>query len=175
MKTCSKCGVPKEHSEFYIHATGTLHAICKNCTLKQHRRRREKMTPQQRRADYLRRCEWAKKHPEETRAAKRRWQRANPENQRIRSRRAGRRKNGFTDEIIKMFLVAQRRLCPGCDAAVDEKSAADHCHRTNTARGILCVGCNTLLGRIEKSPDRVSRLVRYASKHLNAQAEALET
>ena len=54
-------------------------------------------------------------------------------------------------------------LCgdPGGDTRYT-KLVMDHCHVTGKLRDPLCTPCNTLLGRIEKDPDRVAKMVEYS-------------
>jgi hypothetical protein len=65
-----------------------------------------------------------------------------------------RKKNGFTGETFNETLEYQNHLCAICGSDKPSKSGkkdwhADHDHLTGKARGILCAGCNTLLGRLE--------------------------
>jgi len=65
-----------------------------------------------------------------------------------------RKKNGFTGETFNETLEYQNYLCAICGSDKPSKSGkkdwhADHDHLTGKARGILCAGCNTLLGRLE--------------------------
>lgn len=60
-----------------------------------------------------------------------------------------RKKNGFTIELFNKLLVEQEYCCAICSKDIHESSHADHNHNTGASRGILCPGCNTLLGRIE--------------------------
>lgn len=39
----------------------------------------------------------------------------------------------------------------------------DHDHDTGRVRGILCIGCNTAVGFIEKDPRRTFRAINYLS------------
>jgi len=65
-----------------------------------------------------------------------------------------RKKNGFTGETFSETLKYQNYLCAICGSDKPSKSGkndwhGDHDHLTGQARGILCSGCNTLLGRLE--------------------------
>jgi hypothetical protein len=65
-----------------------------------------------------------------------------------------RNKNGFTENLFKEILEYQNYSCAICGVDKPSKSGkkdwhADHDHDTGKARGILCAGCNTLLGRLE--------------------------
>ncbi len=41
----------------------------------------------------------------------------------------------------------------------------DHDHKTGKFRGMLCVACNTLLGKLENNENIYLGLLRYAAKH----------
>lgn len=41
----------------------------------------------------------------------------------------------------------------------------DHCHTSGEARGLLCAHCNTALGMMADSPDRIMCLLNYAKRH----------
>lgn len=65
-----------------------------------------------------------------------------------------RQKNGFYDNLFEEMLKSQNYLCAICGVDKPSKSGkkdwhGDHDHNTGIARGILCAGCNTLLGRLE--------------------------
>lgn len=60
-----------------------------------------------------------------------------------------RKRNGFTPDLFYDLLKQQDYSCAICEKEISESSHADHDHNTGNARGILCPGCNTLLGRIE--------------------------
>ena len=65
-----------------------------------------------------------------------------------------RNKNGFVGNMFEEMLKSQNYLCAICGVDKPSKSGkrdwhGDHDHDTGKARGILCAGCNTLLGRLE--------------------------
>jgi hypothetical protein len=41
---------------------------------------------------------------------------------------------------------------------------ADHCHKTNTARGILCHYCNSALGLLREDPELFKKAVEYLNE-----------
>jgi len=58
----------------------------------------------------------------------------------------------------------------GCCAVCEQKPttirlAVDHDHVTGTIRGLLCIGCNTTVGKLRDSPELVEKLRRYLYKH----------
>ena len=56
------------------------------------------------------------------------------------------------------MLIAQRGLCAICQAPPDGQwkvLCVDHDHETGKVRGLLCVTCNTMLGRLENRMESV--------------------
>ena len=47
----------------------------------------------------------------------------------------------------------------------DHKPSVDHCHASGAVRGVLCGNCNTALGLLGESDDRMRGLRDYAAKH----------
>ena len=77
-------------------------------------------------------------------------------------------------EYIRM-AIAQNNRCAICDR---EETAArkgtvkclavDHDHVTGKVRALLCSDCNTGLGKLGDSPDRLRAAIRYLDKHADA-------
>ncbi len=68
------------------------------------------------------------------------------------------------------MMRVQGGICaiPGCVAKLNtiESSHVDHCHATGRVRGILCSACNTSLGLLEESRERIMGLVSYLDSSL---------
>lgn len=45
------------------------------------------------------------------------------------------------------------------------KIHVDHCHKTGITRGLLCNGCNTTLGHLEKESIKLQGLREYAERY----------
>lgn len=79
------------------------------------------------------------------------------------------RKYGITITQRDAILQAQGNICGVCGAASPGKIDwnTDHDHSTKQVRGVLCGGCNVLLGRLGDSIQGVinwhARLVAYLS------------
>jgi hypothetical protein len=82
-----------------------------------------------------------------------------------------RSKIGFTDEYFLEKIEDQKYLCAICGTDKPNPKnnrdwQADHDHVTGKPRGILCAGCNTLLGRIESVGfDWVDNAKKYLSEY----------
>lgn len=74
-----------------------------------------------------------------------------------------RRKFGITIEEFHSMLQDQGSRCKACGGNADMGYGfhVDHCHSTGRIRGILCHGCNTALGLVRESPDRLRKLADY--------------
>lgn len=56
----------------------------------------------------------------------------------------------------------QGACCALCRRAVTpEKIAVDHCHATNTVRGLLCIPCNSAVGKLGDTRESLLRVVEY--------------
>lgn len=105
---------------------------------------------------------WRERNPERVRANIKRWQAANSDKKSAYSIATRRRKYGFTPELFNERLQEQNNQC--CICSTDLKLvplAADHCHATNTPRGILCKRCNLLLGHAKDNPQILANAIDY--------------
>lgn len=81
-----------------------------------------------------------------------------------------RKRNGFTEGIFEELFKIQGNVCGICKTDVPSLNNkndwhGDHDHKTGRARGVLCAGCNTLLGRIESVGfDWVDKAKNYLNK-----------
>ncbi|MFF4371120.1 endonuclease VII domain-containing protein [Streptomyces sp. NPDC001594] len=75
--------------------------------------------------------------------------------------RAGhlKRKYGITEVERDRMIADQGGLCCLCLRA--PAVHVDHCHKTGRVRGVLCFNCNTGLGLLKDSPDRILRAAEY--------------
>lgn len=81
------------------------------------------------------------------------------------------KKFGITSEEYDEMLSAQNGVCACCgnpETVVGHRStlprllAVDHDHQTGKVRALLCGNCNTSLGRMGESPERIEKLLQYA-------------
>lgn len=69
---------------------------------------------------------------------------------------------GISEEEYNNLLQKQNNKCASCDD--ETKLVVDHCHASGEIRGLLCRKCNTALGQLNDSKERVEGLLRYISK-----------
>lgn len=69
---------------------------------------------------------------------------------------------------LPAYLAAnqqQEGKCAICGNAEARRLSADHCHRTNETRQLLCSKCNFGLGMFNDSPDLLLTAARYIQRH----------
>lgn len=71
---------------------------------------------------------------------------------------------GLDEEKYQQMVLSQSGKCALCNQD-ENKFHIDHCHNIGTVRGLLCGGCNMMLGLIEKrislSNDFLDKIARY--------------
>lgn len=75
---------------------------------------------------------------------------------------------GITAEEYAALLDGQGGLCAVCSRPETAKRrgivktlAVDHDHDTGAIRGLLCTKCNTAIGLLDDSEERIAALARY--------------
>jgi hypothetical protein len=77
---------------------------------------------------------------------------------------------GITLVEYENLLVAQNGVCAICrqaETSTDPKLnrprrlAVDHCHTTGKIRGLLCLACNTAIGKLKDDPQLIERAAAY--------------
>lgn len=142
MKTCSKCSVEKPLTDFWTdRARGRAKSNCKECSA----------------------------------ASVKAWRKSNPTYERDRyvNDKAGTRerhlirKYGVSLSDYDQMLAAQSGCCAICGATEESQHNGvfhvDHCHSTGRVRGLLCRGCNHMLGVVGDDPAILYRAISYLS------------
>lgn len=57
---------------------------------------------------------------------------------------------GISPQVFDDILNLQGGRCAICCETIKSKPHLDHDHETGKIRQILCIGCNTMLGRVER-------------------------
>ena len=68
---------------------------------------------------------------------------------------------GLSYEDYKLMVRIQRAACAICERIPNKSLSVDHNHTTNQVRGLLCQGCNLIVGLLETQPDRVEGCKAY--------------
>lgn len=74
---------------------------------------------------------------------------------------------GVTAEQYQLQLEKQCYCCAVCGSVLDlaKNTHQDHCHVTNSPRGILCSNCNTALGLFKDSLELLLKAVSYLKSY----------
>lgn len=145
MKTCPKCGIEKESSEFYNRSGTRSHQL----------------------RSYCRACEKPR-----SAAASREWRKKNPEKSKDADLR---KVYGITLQDKLNMLSSQAKKCAACGASwhgnkryKDSETGwlVDHDHKTGKIRGLLCDPCNRTIGQAKEDLHRLVSLTAYLTRHL---------
>jgi hypothetical protein len=140
MKTCTGCGVETDETMFVRdRKRNRRKSRCLSCTSAAAK-------------------EWRKKQPN---YEKDRYQR---ERKWTRERHLI-RKYDVSLEVYEKILAVQNGKCAICGALEKEQFYGvfhvDHCHKTKRVRGLLCRGCNHVLGHLRDDQELLWRAIAY--------------
>jgi len=76
---------------------------------------------------------------------------------------------GISLEEYNALLLVQGGVCAICRSATKGTKSGkalfvDHCHITGKVRGLLCNACNTVLGKMQDSVERLQSAIVYLQK-----------
>ena len=109
---------------------------------------------------------WRDRNPDKVLANVKKWQAANGAKKSASAVATRRKAHGFTREYFEARMSQQGGQCAICSVALTtgltaRAASADHCHLTNTPRGILCKRCNLMLGHAKDDPALLLRAIEY--------------
>jgi len=70
------------------------------------------------------------------------------------------------EEYEQMYAEAEGccQVCGVSETELTKRLAVDHCHSTGKVRGLLCSKCNTALGQLDDSLDKITALYSYLTE-----------
>ena len=73
----------------------------------------------------------------------------------------------MSKEEYDFLLNKQNDKCAICKkkCRIRLRLGVDHCHETDTIRGLLCLKCNTALGMLEDNIDLFKNAIDYLKEH----------
>lgn len=76
------------------------------------------------------------------------------------------RQFGITVEVYNDMLARQGHVCAICNQPCrsGRRLAVDHSHRTGEVRGLLCLDCNTAIGKLQDSSVIAYQAARYLER-----------
>jgi hypothetical protein len=81
---------------------------------------------------------------------------------------------GLSSEAYEAILSGQDYKCAICgnkeSAVMYGKTihlSVDHCHKTGKIRGLLCLKCNTAIGKLDDDPKLLRKAARYLERSEN--------
>ena len=164
-KPCAKCGNSKPLSEFHKQANGLygFTSRCKDC--ENTKRKKWYLKNRERRCAETK--QWKQNNPEKCSSINKAWKEKNKERLRTHNRDYWlRRKYGVDVKWYESTLLKQKGGCAVCgDKPTDRRLSVDHDHETGEVRGILCDPCNTALGLLQESHERIEALCSYLTKY----------
>ena len=122
--------------------------------------------------------EWYRNNKSRHKENRVRWNKTNLEKVQLHSKKQSLGKAFWTIEEFYKTLLKQDGKCAICKIplVVDpsrsglNKACADHDHKTNMPREILCRGCNNGLGFFLDSPELMKNAIKYIRKHAASNA-----
>lgn len=155
MKQCGRCKKHKPLSEFY---TNKNIWVCKMC----HREHAKCWRDKNRKRCRITSALWRKNNPDKIASQY--------ENYKCRRREIRKRElyGGMTESQYKKIFQQQNGACAICgriERVFQGKKrinlAVDHCHKTDTIRGLLCQRCNLAIGLFDDDLDVLASATSY--------------
>ncbi len=163
MKTCTRCKIPKELSNFSKNRTftGGLNVYCRNCQ-SEYTAEYKLKNPNKKKESYI-------KNKVKIRERAKIYRQNNPD---ACKNTFLKKEYGITLNDFKLKLKEQNNVCAICEQpeqatykGIKKKDlAVDHCHKTGEIRGLLCSKCNTGLGVFKESPELLNSAIKYLKK-----------
>ncbi len=79
---------------------------------------------------------------------------------------------GLTIEEYDSMFKSQNGVCAICGKPESmtvngkvRRISIDHCHKTGKVRGLLCVECNSAIGKFDDDPNLIQKAIDYLKKY----------
>jgi hypothetical protein len=103
------------------------------------------------------------KNKEALKAYKREWTKNNRDKVSVYGRKY---RYGLDNDQFTKMIEEQGNSCKICSKDLDTcKAVVDHCHSTNSVRGILCNSCNVALGLINDDLGWLNKAKKYLTEN----------
>ncbi len=164
MKTCLKCGLIKEYSEYHA-KRGKPQPQCKACRSKY----MAKLYLDNREREIAKHKAWYEKNKSAISIKGKKERAANPEKHKL-----GRRikKYGLSKCQYENMLTEQNNSCAICLRPFGIPYI-DHCHDSGLVRALLCSQCNTGFGLLQEDVAIFRRCIAYANKYKKFRIKSL--
>lgn len=75
-------------------------------------------------------------------------------------------KHKYGIDILRFeeMVAEQDNCCAICNEEFTKTPHVDHCHESGEVRGLLCMYCNTGLGKFRDDPERLSNAITYLER-----------
>ena len=162
LKRCTSCGEEKPVTEFHVASSrrGGRRSHCKECVSFYSKSYREQDPLKFKEANK----KWADANPEKI---KEYIKRSNDKRQVWRRNYRMNKRYGLSLIDYNAMVESQRGLCAanGClETVYGGRLSVDHDHSTGKVRGLLCHGCNSALGRVDDSIEKLKGLIAYLER-----------
>lgn len=151
LKKCPSCKEEKPLSDYYAAPKSTskwkVSTECKVCTRKRTKAYQEKNSEKVKASRQARRSTDAGRRKERERSFQR-WY-------------------GISVEQVEAMITLQGGVCAICPRPISlgKYTHVDHNHSTGKVRGVLCIGCNHLLGKASDDVSILRSAIDYLEKH----------
>jgi hypothetical protein len=114
--------------------------------------------------------------PRRSRPAQKRWADANRDAIKSAQFKANLARRGLTLDCYHRMLAAQGNACAICrqTCVSGRRLQVDHCHLSGAVRGLLCINCNTALGKFKDLEQNLRAAIEYLAKARLAPTDQVE-
>ena len=184
-KVCPGCGVEKNKEQGFWKNKASRDGYasrCKNCSKDATQKWRHSEIGRAKTRSHQE--QWRANNPSKVRASKKRYRQENLEQVKAAIQKCWeenreeyklshwrywlKKKYGLTEDRFYELMREQNYRCAICGRlekdSRKQKFCVDHCHDTGVVRGLLCFGCNTMLGNANDSIEIMEAAIAYIKR-----------